>query len=188
LRTILSLSPDFIFVGEIRDQETAKIAVESGLTGQLVLSTVHAEDSVGTLLRMLDLGVESYFLNSALLGVVAQRLVRKICQACKETYQPSQDEIELFEKTLGRPPKELVKSRGCAECQDLRYRGRLGIFEILRADARVRSLIRSKVNEEDLRQALIEGGLVTLLKDGLEKCEQGLTTIDEVLRNSLRIS
>src|SRR3990172_12826441 len=104
LKTILRLSPDIVFVGEIRDSETAEIAVESGLTGQLVLSTLHAEDSIRALFRLLDLGIEPYLLNSSLMGIVAQRLVRRICAECKVSYEPQADEIELFRKVMGRVP------------------------------------------------------------------------------------
>jgi type IV pilus assembly protein PilB len=187
LKTILRLSPDIVFVGEIRDSETAEIAVESGLTGQLVLSTLHAEDSIRALFRLLDLGVEAYLLNSSLMGIVAQRLVRKICPDCKAPYQPTQDEADLFKKVVGRAPKQLIRGQGCVKCQHMAYKGRTGIFEVFTMNARVRELLRKKVNEDSLRDALINEGFVTLLRDGLEKAEQGQTTIDEVLRNSLRI-
>jgi len=187
LRTILRLSPDIVLVGEIRDKETAEIAVESGLTGLLVLSTLHAEDSVGALFRMLDLGVETYLLNSSLVGIVSQRLVRRNCPACLETYQPTQEETDIFQNIMGRPPNRLVKSRGCPTCQNLAYKGRVGIYEVLKIDARIRGLIRERASEQEFRDMVKEINLVTLLKDGLLKCEQGITTIDEVLRNSLRV-
>lgn len=187
LKTILRLSPDIIFVGEIRDQETAKIAVELGLTGQLVLSTVHAEDAVGALFRLLDLDIESYLLNSVLVGVVAQRLVRRVCPACRSLYEPSQDEADLFSKVMGSPPKHLVVGKGCTECQGLAYKGRVGIFEILKMDAKIRGLIRRKVDESTLRGVLEKEAFVTLFRDGLMKCEQGITTLQEVLRSSLII-
>ncbi len=187
LRTILRLSPDVILVGEIRDQGTAKIAIESGLTGQLVLSTLHAEDSVGALFRLLDLEIESYLLNSVLVGVVAQRLVRRNCEACKVPYAPTQDEVDLYTKVMGKVPEKLYKGTGCAKCQNIGYKGRLGIFEVLVVDSMVRNLVRNKANESELRKELINGGLITLLRDGLEKAGEGLTTPNEVLRNSLRI-
>ncbi len=187
LKTILRLSPDIILVGEIRDKETAEIAVESGLTGQLVLSTLHAKDSVGALFRMLDLDIETYLLNSALMGIVAQRLVRKLCPSCRVAYEPTQNEIALFKSVVGRAPKQLMKSPGCVQCQEFGYKGRMGIYEVFAMNGRIRSLIRDRVNEEELRNALVKEGFVTLLRDGLEKCEQGLTTVNEVLRNSLRV-
>ncbi|QQS38678.1 type II/IV secretion system protein [Candidatus Woesebacteria bacterium] len=187
LSTILRLTPDIVLVGEIRDRETAKIAIESGLTGQLVLSTAHAEDSVRTLFRLMDLGVETYFLNSALMGVIAQRLVRKSCTECKEIYQPTQKEIDIFTSVMGRSPKQLIKSRGCEKCNNLGYKGRVGIFEVLYIDSGVRELLRMRANEDRLKEALTKNGFITLLKDGLDKAENGITTIDEVLKNSLRV-
>ncbi len=188
LKTILRLSPDVVFVGEIRDKETADIAVESGLTGQLVLSTLHAEDSVGALFRLLDLGIETYLLNSSLMGIVAQRLIRKICPSCKEAKTISKDESDLFQKAVGRTPRQLFNSRGCEYCGSIGFKGRMGIFEVLVIDPNIRELLRKRVTETDLRNNLVGMGGDTLLKDGLIKAEQGLTTTDEVLRNSLRIS
>jgi len=188
LKTILRLSPDVVLVGEIRDKETADIAVESGLTGQLVLSTMHAEDSVGALFRLLDLGIETYLLNSALVGIVAQRLVRKICNSCKEGKTIGADESELFRKAVGRLPRQLFNSKGCEYCSSLGYKGRMGIYEVLVMDSKIRELLRNKVTETDLRNILVKDNYDTLLRDGLSKAEQGLTTVDEVLRNSLRIS
>jgi len=187
LRTILRLTPDVVLVGEIRDKETAEIAVESGLTGQLVLSTLHADDSVGALFRLLDLGIEPYFINSSLVGIVAQRLVRRVCQGCAEEYKPSAQEVEIFTKVVGRLPKRLVKGKGCPACQNLAYKGRLGIFEVLVMNASVRDLLRQKVNEDSFRKQLENAGFVNLLRDGLEKAESGLTTVEEVLASNFRI-
>ena len=188
LKTILRLSPDIVLVGEIRDNETAEIAVESGLTGQLVLSTLHAEDAVGALFRILDLEIETYLLNSSLAGVVAQRLVRRVCLSCKTNYQPTSDEIELFKKYVGRVPKVLVKGQGCGECGFLGYKGRMGIYEVLPITPEIRGMLRDRANETELRDAMVKKGFITLLRDGLEKSEAGFTTIPEVLRNSLRIA
>lgn len=186
LSTILRMSPDIVLVGEIRDRETAQIAVESGLTGQLVLSTLHAEDAVGALFRLLDLDVETYLLNSSLVGVVAQRLVRRVCEFCHEPYEATKTEQDLFKQVMGRLPKQLTKGKGCEACKNLSYRGRAGIFEVLSMDSKLRDLIRDKVNEDVLRSTLEKTGFKTLLRDGFEKAELGITTIDEVLRNSLR--
>ncbi len=187
LKTILRLTPDVVLVGEIRDKETAEIAVESGLTGQLVLSTLHADDSVGALFRLLDLGIETYFVNSSLVGVISQRLVRRVCLSCKEVYNPTPAEIELFKEVMGRAPKQIVKGRGCPVCKNLGYKGRLGIFEVLVMNSSVRDLVRERMGEDVIRKKLVEGGFPTLLKDGLEKAEGGLTTIEEVLRSSFRV-
>ena len=188
LKTLLRLSPDVVLVGEIRDKETADIAVESGLTGQLVLSTLHAEDSVGALFRLLDLDIETYLLNSSLMGIVAQRLIRKICTSCKESVAIGKDEADLFQKAVGRPPRQLFTSRGCEYCASLGFKGRMGIYEVLVINSKIRELLRNQVTETDLREKLIFEGYDTLLRDGLLKAEAGLTTVDEVLRNSLRIS
>ena len=151
LKTILRLSPDVVLVGEIRDKETADIAVESGLTGQLVLSTMHAEDSVGALFRLLDLGIETYLLNSSLMGIVAQRLIRKICNSCKEGKRIGVDESELFKKAVGRPPRQLFTSKGCEYCSSLGFKGRMGIYEVLVIDSKIRELIRNKISETEYR-------------------------------------
>jgi type IV pilus assembly protein PilB len=187
LKAILRLSPDIVLVGEIRDRETALIAVESGLTGHMVLSTIHAPDVIGVIFRLLDLGIETYLMNASLRGVVAQRLVRRNCPQCLERYQPTNDEIDLFQKMIGRPPQQLMRSKGCPVCQNLGYSGRIGIYEVLKLTSSIRNLIRSKSSEDELRQALINNHFITLLQDGLLKCEMGLTTIEEVMRNSLRV-
>lgn len=187
LRTILRLSPDIIFVGEIRDKETAEIAIESGLTGQLVFSSIHAPDAVGTLYRLLDLGIETYVLNSSLIGIVAQRLIRKTCYSCMSPYTPATDEVKLFQNIVGRPPNQLVRGHGCSICENLAYKGRTGLFEVLMLTSSVRDAIRHEMNEDELRSVLVrDRGFTSLLKDGLMKAENGLTTIEEVMRNNLR--
>lgn len=188
LRTILRLSPDVIFVGEIRDQETAEIAIESGLTGQLVLSTMHANDAIGALFRILDLGVESYLLNPAVSGIVSQRLVRKNCPDCSAQYQPNDIEIDFFQKQLNKKPDKLFKSQGCLSCKNISFKGRIGVFEVLKLDSNIKDKIRSKASEHDLRNYLKEQNFTTIFKDGLIKAEIGLTTVDEVLKNCLRSS
>lgn len=187
LKTLLRMSPDVVLVGEIRDRETSSIAVESGLTGQLVFSTLHAEDSVGALFRLLDLDIKSYLLNSSLVGIVAQRLVRKTCEFCRKPYDATKGEVDFFKEIMGREPRQMIKGTGCEACKNLAFRGRTGIFEVLTMDAKIRSLIRGKANEDELRTKIKQGGFQTLLKDGLAKSEQGITTIDEVLRNSIRV-
>ena len=135
----------------------------------------------------MDLEIETYLLNSSLSGIVAQRLVRRLCPACKVSYQAQPDEVELFKKIVGRVPKQLTKSQGCSECGFLGFKGRVGIFEVMPMTANIRSYLREKANETDLRDSLVKAGFITLLKDGLMKAEAGETTTSEVLRNSLRI-
>lgn len=187
LHTVLRLSPDIVFVGEIRDLNTAKIAVESGLTGHLVFSTIHASDSVGTLFRLIDLGIETYLLNSALSGVISQRLVRMNCPNCLAQYQPTEEELDIFRNVIGRDPQNLYKSTGCDNCNNLAFKGRVGIFEVLTVDSYIRNIMRQEFGEDEIRNLLRQEGLTTILKDGLLKAEKGVTTIHEVLRNSLRI-
>lgn len=186
LKTILRLSPDVVLVGEIRDQETAEIAVQTGLSGLMVLSTLHAEDSVGALFRLLDLGIEPYLMNSSLVGIVAQRLVRRICQSCKSEYTPNPNEVAIFQKVFKRLPKVLFYGKGCPECKNSGYKGRLGIFEVLSMTAEVRDIIRDKVSEHEMRNLIFKDQILTLIGDGLQKAESGLTTIEEVLRSGLR--
>jgi len=188
LKVTLRLSPDIILVGEIRDEETAMIAVESGLTGHMVLSTIHAPDSIGVIYRLLEFGIDTYLFNNALRGIVAQRLVRRNCPKCLQAYKPNQDECDLFQKNLKRIPEKLYRSSGCYECQNIGYKGRIGIYEILKMEANIRTLIREKTSEDVLRQKLENQSFVNLVRDGLLKCEQGLTTTEEILRNSLFIS
>jgi type IV pilus assembly protein PilB len=186
LKAILRLSPDIILVGEIRDRETAVIAVESGLTGHMVLSTIHAPDVIGVIFRLLDLGIETYLFNASLRGIIGQRLVRRNCLQCLQPYPPTQEEIDIFQKVIGRPPQQLMRSCGCPACQNLGYSGRLGIYEILKLNSDIRNLIRERKSEDEIREVLTNKHFMTLLVDGLLKCEQGLTTIEEVMRNSLR--
>lgn len=187
LKAVVRLTPDVILVGEIRDQETSKIAVETGLTGQLVFSTIHADDSVGALFRLLELGIETYYMNSALVGIVAQRLVRRICDGCKEAYTPTHEEAEMFRRVMGREPKSLYRGKGCPACGMLAYRGRAGLYEVMLIDSVVRDFVRQKYNEDVFRQQITNKGFQSLVKDGLEKAEKGITTIEEVLANSLRV-
>ncbi len=137
---------------------------------------------------MLDLGIESYLLNSSLSGVVAQRLVRKVCPGCSAQYEPTPEDVDFFNRILGRPPRSLVKGKGCKACGLLGYKGRIGIYEVLQMTPRVRSLLREKPNESELRDKIFrEGRITTLLSDGLEKAEQGLTTVSEIFRNGVKI-
>lgn len=187
LKTILRLSPDIVLVGEIRDKETAEIAVQTGLSGFMVLSTLHAEDSVGAFFRLLDLGIEPYLLNSSLVGIIAQRLVRIICEDCKEKYKPTEDEVRIFTKVMGREPKQFFRGAGCKKCKNSGYRGRIGIFEVLPLSSEIRDFVRDKVSEHELRTKIFRVPSMTLMGDGMEKVENGQTTIEEVLRSGLRM-
>ncbi len=180
LRAILRQDPDVVMVGEIRDQETAEIAVQASLTGHLVLSTLHTNSAIGAVTRLVDMGVEPFLLSSSLLGVLAQRLVRVLCSNCKRPYQADEAECGL----IGVDPAEaptLYHAEGCAECRQLGYRGRTGIYELVMLDEALRTLIHNRASEQDMtRQARLLGP--SIRDDGMRKVREGQTTLEEVLR------
>jgi type II secretory ATPase GspE/PulE/Tfp pilus assembly ATPase PilB-like protein len=183
LRAVLRLDPDVILVGEIRDAETARIAVQAALTGHLVLSSVHANDSVKAVSRMVDLGVEPFLLSSALLGVVAQRMVRRICDHCTVSYQPSED-VRAALREAGMDLGDLLyKGEGCYFCSFTGYHGRTGLFEVLAASDRFKTLIMRAAGDDELLQAAVESGLTTMKQDGARKSQEGMTTPFEVMRS-----
>src|SRR5262249_29645071 len=150
LRSILRQDPDVIMVGEIRDPETAQVAVQAALTGHLVLSTLHTNDSAGAVLRLMDMGVESYKLAAALVGVGAQRLVRSVCPKCRTTYYPSAEYLEALHYT-GDKRRSFARGEGCRECFDTGFQGRIGIYEVLPTDAELRRLVARDPNLEAIR-------------------------------------
>lgn len=184
LRSILRQDPNIVMVGEIRDTETAEIAVRASLTGHLVLSTLHTNDAVSSISRLRDMGVEPYLIASSLIGVVAQRLVRKICTDCKETYKPSQQEAIMLDR-YGLRTDILHRGSGCGSCNSTGYRGRLAIHEVLTIDDHMRQLVTDSASVEELRSAAKVGGMVQLMEDGLLKVSQGMTTLQEVLRETV---
>jgi len=182
LRSILRQDPDVIMVGEIRDTETAKIAVQAATTGHLVFSTLHTTDSAGALTRLIDMGVEPFLVASSVLGVVAQRLVRKICSRCREEYRvlPGTPEHLFIEAGVGEEVR-LYKGKGCSYCNQTGYRGRLSIQEILLVSGKIRANISKRVHADVIRQTARDEGMVTLKEDGIRKALQGVTTIQEVM-------
>ena len=181
LRHIVRQDPDVIMIGEIRDLETAEIAVQSALTGHLVFSTLHTNDAASAITRLLDLGVENFLLSSTIRGILAQRLVRVICPNCREPdpSPASAEEMALF----GIPPGSvLYRGRGCEMCTGTGYHGRMGIFELLPIDDAIRKLILRNADSNQIREAARQGGMKTLLEDGAEKVRQGITTAGEVFR------
>jgi type IV pilus assembly protein PilB len=181
LRSILRQDPDVIMVGEIRDEETARIAVQAALTGHLVLATLHTNDAPATVARLLDMGVEPYLLSGALVGVVAQRLARTLCPACETKYFPAEAELadaELSDK-VGRAFK---KGAGCPKCHDTGFKGRLGIYEVMEVEGEVRRLIHRSAPTHEIRAALRKGGVMTLREEGVQLALAGTTSLDEVLR------
>jgi general secretion pathway protein E len=188
LRSILRLDPDVILIGEIRDAETASIAIQSALTGHLVLSSIHANDAVGVVLRLLDLGVEPFLVSSALIGVVAQRMVRRVCSNCGRLVKASADENMVYSQETGETKEEFFHGAGCNSCADSGYHGRTGIFEILCNTDEIKSLLLQGANSGEVRAQAIKEGMVTLLKDGMNKVKLNLTTPAEVLRNAYSVA
>lgn len=179
LRNILRQDPDIIMIGEIRDRETAENAVQAALTGHLVLSTLHTNDSASTIIRLLDLGVPPFLISATVLGIVAQRLVRKICPHCKKVRNLSQDECDY----LQLPPKshEVWEGEGCKECRGTGYKGRSGLFEVMDMNDKVKSLIKNTVELSDVSAATRQEGLVTLREIAISKMLEGVTTYEEVI-------
>jgi len=184
LRAILRQDPDIIMVGEIRDRETSEIAIHAALTGHLVFSTLHTNDCVGALTRLLDMGVEPYLAASALEGILSQRLVRTICPACRSASTPDPDVLAGFGLPAGT---ELARGRGCPRCKDTGYLGRTGIFEALTLKDELRQAIIRKSPSETFRSLTRSNGMRTLREAGLDKVRDGVTTIEEILRVSLPI-
>jgi len=181
LRSILRQDPDVIMVGEVRDEETARMCVEAAQTGHLVMSTLHTNDSAGAITRLLDLGIEPFLLASCLTAVLAQRLVRVICPECKQGYTASADELKELDIKADTPPT-FYRGRGCANCMETGYRGRLGLFELLVVDDEIRKLISKGVDAHTIRTMALQRGMLDLRTDGSHKVMQGITTVDEVKR------
>ena len=185
LRSILRQDPDILLIGEIRDGETADIAVKFSLTGHLVFSTVHANDAPGTITRLLDIGIAPFLVGSCLNLVMAQRLVRRICQNCKEEYTPTADELKLVGLERDRVKGSLFHGKGCTECRNTGYRGRLAIFEMIPMARNLRKLVYENANEDDIRQTALENGMVTLREAGLTLALDGTTSLAEVMRSTV---
>jgi type II secretory ATPase GspE/PulE/Tfp pilus assembly ATPase PilB-like protein len=189
LRSILRQDPNIIFVGEIRDSETAGIAVNASLTGHLVLSTLHTNDAATALPRLIDMNVEPFLVASTVNVIIGQRLVREICEICKGTRTITKEELlknlpeETFSKYLGKEDNiNIYQGAGCKICHMTGYAGRIGVFEVLEVTKSIKDLITKRMDADVILQKAIEEGMTTMLDDGLEKVAKGLTTIEEVLR------
>ena len=184
LRSIVRQDPDVIMIGEIRDLETAQIAVQSALTGHLVLSTVHTNDAASTVNRLLDMGVDDYLLTSTVIGILAQRLVRKLCPHCKEPYQALPEMVAQLglKKFTGDDDVTLFHAKGCAQCSNTGYMGRFCILEMLPMSDPLRSLVMKHATSNDLRAEAQREGMVSMYEDGMRKAIGGQTTFEEVLR------
>ncbi len=187
LRAILRHDPDIILVGEIRDRDTASTAVQAALTGHLVLSSIHANDAVSVLFRLIDLGVEPYLISSTLVGIVAQRMVRRICTHCRAPSQPSVEEQITYEEEMKEPPTILYSGAGCNLCASTGYRGRTGLFELLVMSEEIRRMLLSNVSAGDIRAEALREGMITMKRDGMLKVKEGITSVSEVLRNVFSI-
>lgn len=179
LRSILRQDPDVVMVGEIRDPETAEVAVQAALTGHLVLSTLHTNDAPSAITRLKDMGIEPFLIASSLEGIVAQRLVRKICEKCREPYEPSEEELRELGISEGKPI--FYRGRGCEHCLGTGYRGRTGIFEVLELDEELKKLINRTQDSNEIKKIAKQKGFKTMLEDGIEKILKGITTSSEVL-------
>ena len=189
MRSFLRQDPDIIMVGEVRDEETAALAVHAALTGHLVFSTLHTNDAAGAIPRLLDMKTESFLLVSSLNAVVAQRVVRKICLSCKEEYTPPPEVVEDIKKILGsfldsakQTDIKLYRGKGCSECSNSGYYGRIGIFEVFSVNDEIAKLILQKSAGRDIQKAAIKAGMISIIQDGYLKALEGITTLEEILR------
>jgi len=187
LRAIMRHDPDVILVGEIRDSETSEIAVQAALTGHLVLASVHANDAIGVLFRLIDLGVDPFLVSSALVGIIAQRMVRRVCPHCqKPTAAPIEAQV-AYSKEMGEERTEFFYGKGCNACANTGYVGRVAVFEMLRMTDEIRRLLLAGASEAQIRAQAKEEGMISMFHDGMLKVKSGVTTPCEVLRNAFSI-
>jgi type IV pilus assembly protein PilB len=183
LKAILRQDPDIILVGEMRDVETARIGIQSALTGHFVLTSLHATDAAGALARFLDLGIEPFLVASSVVGVVGQRLVRRICRSCRAPYKPSAEELDFY-RACGGPIKELFwQGEGCNFCLRTGFEDRIGVYELLLMTEEMRQLISGKARHEEIQELAVRQGMRTLRDGGIQLVADDVTTISEVLRN-----
>ncbi|MGE5307494.1 MAG: GspE/PulE family protein [Deltaproteobacteria bacterium] len=186
LRSFLRQDPDIVMVGEIRDKETAEIAVQAALTGHMVFSTLHTNDSASSFTRLTDMGVEPFLVSSSILGVLAQRLVRRVCEKCKEIYEPSPELLKDLglEDKIGKGLK-FLRGKGCKVCNQTGYKGRIGIYELMRVTGKVQELVLKRASADEIREVATKDGLTTLRQAALDKLVAGVTTPEEVIRVTL---
>jgi type IV pilus assembly protein PilB len=186
LRSILRQDPDIVMVGEIRDLETAEISIQASLTGHLVFTTVHTNDAPSTIARLVDLGLETFLITATLEAIIAQRLVRRICNNCKTEYEPAEDALMELGLTLDDVVgKKFYYGRGCSKCNKTGYRGRIALFEVMVFNDEIRELIMNRASTGVLRDAARKNGMKLLRENGLEIVYEGITTIDEILRETI---
>jgi len=194
MRSFMRADPDVIMVGEVRDAETTKIAIEASLTGHLVLSTLHTNSAAESVVRLLDLGMDPFNFADALLGVLAQRLVRRLCMHCRIRLEPSvkemealaleycasEDQVQKLVRTWRHAKVNMFRAKGCAECDQTGYKGRIPVYELMVADARVKRLIQTRAPVADIAAAAAENGMRTLKQDGIDKVLEGMTDMQQV--------
>jgi len=183
LRSIMRLDPDVILVGEVRDSETAAMATQASLTGHLVLSSIHANDAVGILFRLIDLGVEPFLISSALVGVISQRLVRRVCSHCRALADAPPEEASAYEEEMGEKPDKLYYGSGCNFCANTGYSGRTGVYEVMPLSEEVRRLLLKGAGSADIKAQALSEGMITMRRSAMLKVQQGVTTPLEVIRN-----
>jgi type IV pilus assembly protein PilB len=184
LKSILRQDPDVILVGEIRDVDTTRVAVQSALTGHFVISSMHATDAVSALHRFLDMGIESFLIASSVLGIVGQRLLRRICPSCRESYQPSESDLDFYRHSGGDPDKsEFFHGAGCNFCSNTGYKDRIGIYELLLMTPEIKRLVVGWATQEELRNLAVKQGMRTLRQEATSLVTNGVTTIAEVIRS-----
>jgi type IV pilus assembly protein PilB len=183
LKSILRQDPDVILVGEVRDVETARIAVQSALTGHRVFSSVHAIDAVSSLYRLLDMGIEPFLVTSAIVGVVAQRLVRRLCTSCAMPFEPSLQELTLYEKLGGREKRVWLKGQGCQFCSNTGYFERVGVYEVMMITDEIRQCVVEGMPPSAAREIATQQGLRTLQQEAIRMVENDVTTMEEVVKH-----
>ena len=187
LRAIMRHDPNVILVGEIRDKETVTTGIQAALTGHLVLSSIHANDAVGVLFRLMDLDAEPASISSTLISIVAQRMIRRICTHCRTPHQPTEEEQQIIDSEIGQPAATFYHGTGCNLCANTGYRGRTGIFEFLVMSETIRKMLRDRAGASEIRVQAIAEGMTTMKQDGMRKAREGITSISEVIRNVFSI-
>ena len=187
LRAIMRLDPDVILVGEIRDAETANTAIQAALTGHLVMTSIHANDAAGAIVRLLDFGVEPFLVTSAVIAAMSQRLVRKVCPYCRETRPASVAEAMAYQQETGEEKTEFAYGAGCSFCSHTGFLGRIGVFELIPMSDKIRRLVNQQAGAMEVKQQAVEDGLVTMRRDGMLKVKEGITTPREVILNVFTI-
>jgi type II secretory ATPase GspE/PulE/Tfp pilus assembly ATPase PilB-like protein len=182
LRSLLRQDPDIVMIGEIRDEETARIAVQASLTGHLVLTTLHTNDAPSSITRLINIGVEPYLIGASVRAVLAQRLVRRICENCKTLVSTIPDNVARYLERHNDQIEQLYQGAGCDKCRQTGFKGRVGIYELMEVDDDLRDVIASNLPLNELRRVIRKKGMQTLRMDGLEKIAAGMTTIDELVR------